>query len=354
MKQIHHLTQNTPEWHQYRNTRYGASDHAAAMQGGQTSIIKDKIFPKSNSDNQYSAWGQMREPVIRECLGDHCKIFTGAMVVESEKNPRVYASFDCFCDLIKKTVEIKTCKFQGEKFQEWSNQMSHQHYVINDSEYEPYLAVERYITKKIEDKNGKIKEIPDKAVELNVYQAALIQIDESNAKIFFKKIAQFSINEHTGEYKRLAEDQMTDTTVEFYNIKSQNAWNKQCDEFLFELDNAIYQNNGHSEEHGNLNGQLAKYKTITAQIEELKLHQEGIKEAIIKNMNNQDLCVYKSPSGVSVTISERKKPMTETFIKSKIDVSTLTQEFYKSVLDIEKIVKVYEIEPEHTQTVTIK
>lgn len=112
------LEQRSPEWHEFRSTRIGATDFnkfmahkGKAIKVGTTSFEKH-IYEKINRieipDNQYMAFGREKEPELLALFNKKYNTHCMGHVAYSDANPRIFVSFDGYCVYTGILVEIKT------------------------------------------------------------------------------------------------------------------------------------------------------------------------------------------------------------------------------------------------------
>ena len=112
------LEQNTPAWHEYRNTRIGASDFAlfACHKGLSKPIFRidfyGSIYNKRNNielkSNIFMERGHVREPILRDYYTSKYNVICEPIVCEFEDDGQIFASLDGYNPFDNAGLEIKT------------------------------------------------------------------------------------------------------------------------------------------------------------------------------------------------------------------------------------------------------
>lgn len=142
------IEQNTPEWHNYRRTRIGASDfnYFCKHKGFYTPYYKVKkddtlenhFYNKINNieiNNPFITIGHELEPFLLE---EYNKLTGGCYVPtvgQYDDNSDIFASFDGYDVFTNRIVEIKTTskslEFENQLLKSYIYQCAHQMHVAN-------------------------------------------------------------------------------------------------------------------------------------------------------------------------------------------------------------------------------
>jgi len=156
------LEQNTPQWHEYRKSRIGASDFAlfACHKGLSKPIFTidfyGHIYNKRNDihlkDNIYMQHGRDREPFLREYYTNKYNVVCEAVVGEHDHHRGIFTSYDGYNPFNHTGLEIKTSFSTSDKFEEKMQ------YYVYQIVHQMYVGDLKYIDVLFEFKNGEIIE----------------------------------------------------------------------------------------------------------------------------------------------------------------------------------------------------
>ena len=111
---VYEITQGTPQWHQWRSQRIGASEAGSILNLNPyrscQSVWEEKVLGWEVPATQKMLDGQKNEILAREAYQELTKTLVKPLVAECEKISYIAASFDGVSECRKKIVEIKCGK----------------------------------------------------------------------------------------------------------------------------------------------------------------------------------------------------------------------------------------------------
>lgn len=133
------LTQNTPEWLEYRKGKFNASEAGDVMGVGFNKpyqLAQIKYQDKQVFQNDAMRRGQEYEPKIRDILNEKLNLDLSPVVMQSDTDPRFSASLDgydivtdTFCEIKFSDTELEHLRKNGKPSEKYFWQIQHQFYV---------------------------------------------------------------------------------------------------------------------------------------------------------------------------------------------------------------------------------
>jgi hypothetical protein len=354
------LISGSDTWKDFRKDKMGATDLSLSVTVNVKSAVKTKVSDNFGG-NRFTLWGQYREPIIREYLNDYLDISTSSTVISHLNNEKIIASLDGIDDIKKYILEIKTTKYLlmgnnenqlimlQDYIKKWAQQISHQYYILNDSEYKVLLAIECY------------QDNSDFATSFKPLELLVFECNINNGCFNVQLKHRFEIDEthdNNGYYPEVISTNLIEKPFneinKNYSVMLKEVWNEICQEFL----DLLSQRTNSSEQINEIDELLASYSNYTNMINEFQEKCDEIKLQLQKKFLSEHKKTYFSKVG-SIEVKIRKTPVTEKKLVDLLNnqgvlLNSLNESYYERKLNIKKVLEDFKIEQPVTETFNIE